>query len=156
MSAPTELLVHVGRFLNWFFVTGFPKSPSLSGTHFLFLLFAEELYVHAACDFSVLIPRHVLRSQPFAQLVFRFPRCALHTKFGQHEFLGPSSPDTFLGVPAHPGARLPGHVTDFPGLRFRTVDFDETKRIVHLFSCFQFLCEQRPQYIVSVFPFLEL
>ena len=80
----------------------------------------------------------------------------LHTKFGQHEFLGPSSPDTFLGVPAHPGARLPVHVTDFPRLRFGTVDFDEAKRIAHLFSCFQFLCEQRPQYIVSVFPFLEL
>ena len=75
----------------------------------------------------------MLRSQPFAQLVFRFLRWALHIKFGQHEFLGPSSPDTFLGVPAHPGARLPGHVTDFPGLRFGTVDFDEAKRIAHLF-----------------------
>ena len=73
------------------------------------------------------------------------------SKFGQHEFLGPSSPDTFLRIPPHPGARLPGHVTDFPGLRFGTVDFDEAKRIVHLFSCFQFLCEQRAQYIVSVF-----
>ena len=98
----------------------------------------------------------MLRSQIFAPPFFRFPRCALHTKFG-HEFLGPSSPDTFLWVPAHPGARLPGHVTDFPGLRFGTVDFDEIKRIAHLFSWFFiFLCEQRPQYIVSVFTILEL
>ena len=102
MSAPTELLVHVGRFLKWFFVTGFPKSPGLSGTHFLFLLLAEELYVHAACDFSVLIP--VLRSQPFAQLVFRLPRCALHIEMGQHELLGSSSPHTFLRIPPHPGS----------------------------------------------------
>ena len=43
MSAGTELLVHVRRFQNWFFVAGFPKSPALSGTSFLFLLLAEEL-----------------------------------------------------------------------------------------------------------------
>ena len=43
MSVGTELLVHEGRFHNWFFVAGFPKSPGLSGTIFLFLLPAEEL-----------------------------------------------------------------------------------------------------------------
>ena len=104
MSAGTELLVHVGRFLNWFFVTGFPKSPGLSGTHFLFLLLAEELYVHAACEFSVLAAPRVLRSQIFAPPFFRFLPCALHIEMGQHELLGSSSPQTFLRVPAHPGS----------------------------------------------------
>ena len=43
MSAGTELLFHARRFHYWLFVAGFPKSPALSGTSFLFMLLAEEL-----------------------------------------------------------------------------------------------------------------
>ena len=123
MFARNEILVQVGRLHNKFFVTEFPNSRGLPRTLFLLLLLAEELCVRAAFDFSVLIAQHVLRSQPFAPLVFRFPPFALHIEFGQHEFLGSSSPDTYLRIPPHPGSWRLEHVTDIPGLRFGTVDF---------------------------------